>query len=281
MRRASAPHGFTLVETMIACAVFAIVGMMIFLVLNTGMVLYAKNTSINSAHQQARSGIDQMLSNIHSAVSIPQQVHVDLTPFSTAEVAAKAKSAGIAFQKFEAGPFPVVNRASAGDTSIILYMPVTGYTLPANVRLNIPSHGIEVDVTGSAGLWSYRRFDFATPLSTDVNISGTGIEGGGATKYVITAFLTTRVAYAVAGNELRYYPTNDPASYTVITRNVTNSSSTPFSIPTLSSGESANRYVAAVDLSTEESHYNNRGYAAVNMFISSLIPYRCRLTNQQ
>ena len=72
--------GFTLVEMMITTVVFAITGGMIFIFLNSGMNLYAKNTAVNAAHQQARAGVDQMLANIHAAVSIPQLVDQNLTP---------------------------------------------------------------------------------------------------------------------------------------------------------------------------------------------------------
>ena len=58
-------------------------------------------------------------------------------------------------------------------------------------------------------------------------------------------------------------------------------SPTPFTIPILPGGGLQNRYVAAVNLSTVEPNFTQRGYAAVNMFISSLIPFRCRLTNLQ
>jgi hypothetical protein len=83
------------------------------------------------------------------------------------------------------------------------------------------------------------------------------------------------------GGDLRYYPSNDPSSYKVITRNI--SSPTPFSIP-LTPGSPPtpqNRYVAAVDLSAVDAKTSQRGYGAVNMFLSSKIPFRCKLTNTQ
>ena len=257
------------------------VGMMVFLVLNAGMVLYAKNTAVNSAHQQARAGVDQMLANLHGSVSIPQLVDASLNAASEMDpvTGSPIPRAGISFQTFNAGPFPVVSNATASDQSIALYCP--GYVPPANARLNIPSHNIEYDITSSTVAGSYRVFNLSTPaagIGTDITISGNGREGGGTT-YVITAFITTRLSYAVNGTELRYYPTNNLASYKVITRNII--SPTPFTIPILASGGLQNRFVAAVNLSTVEPQFTHRGYAAVNMFISSLIPFRCRLTNTQ
>src|SRR5712691_7569027 len=109
--------GYTLVEIMVTMGVMTIVGAMVFLVLNSGMVLYAKNTAVNSAHQQARAGVDQMLANIHSSVSIPALTDATLTPLPAPGT---GPSTGISFQKFEAGPFPVVANAAATATSIVL-----------------------------------------------------------------------------------------------------------------------------------------------------------------
>ena len=290
-------RGFTIAEMMVAACVMAFVGVMIFLVLNSGMVLYAKNTAVNSGHQQARAGIDQMLANIHSSVSIPQLVDANLQPTPEIDNVTKQPipAAGISFQTFYAGPFPVTLNANATDTSVTLYCP-GNYTIGSNMRLNIPSHQIELNIVSTNFLGGgIRVFNFSSPIGTNVSISGTGIEGAG-TSYVISAFLTTRISYAVIGNELRYFPTNgynnagvfdptDATLYKVITRNVVSKNPpnppAPFSIPIQPSGGLQNRFVAAVDLSTAEPQFSQRGYAAVNMFISSLIPFRCRLTNLQ
>jgi hypothetical protein len=274
--------GFTLAEVLVTMGITMLVGLMIFLVLNSSMVLYAKNTAVNSAHQQARSGVDQMLANIHGSVSIPGVVDSNLNPVTELDpiTGQPVPAAGITFQAFDAGPFPVVANADATDTSITLYCP--GYNPPSNARLNIPSHNIEYDITGVNPIGLARQFVLATPaagIGTAVKISGLGVEGAPGTDYIITAFITTRRSYAVVGTELRYYPTNDLANYKVITRNII--SKTPFTIPLLPGGGLQNHFVAAVNLSTVEPNFTSRGYAAVNMFISSLIPFRSRLTNSQ
>lgn len=274
-------RGFTLPEVMVSTAIMTVVGLIIFLVLNSGMVLYAKNTAVNTAHQQARAGVDQMLQNIHSSVSIPQLVDSNLQPITTIidGSGAPVQAPGISFQSFAAGPFPVVADALATDTSITLNCP--GYTPGAGARLNIPAFGIELDIASTTVSGSNLRYNFSQAIGAAIDIVGTGIEGGTGTTYVITAFITTRRSYAVVGGDLRYYPTNDLNSYKVITRNIT--SPTPFSIP-LTPGTPPtpqNRYVAAVDLSAVDANTSRRGYGAVNMFLSSKIPFRCKLTNTQ
>ncbi|HEY2711301.1 MAG TPA: prepilin-type N-terminal cleavage/methylation domain-containing protein [Chthoniobacterales bacterium] len=278
--RASGLRGFTLVELMVTVGVFAVVGLMVFLVLNTGMVLYAKNTAVNSAHQQARSGVNQMLTNLYSSVSIPQLVDTNLQPVSELSGGQPNVSAGISFQSFDNGPFPVVANANATDTFVVLNCP--GYAPAAGVRLNIPSHGIEYDVASTVALGSYRRFNLNTPaggIGTAINISGSGIEGQAGVSYIITGFITRRESYAVIGTELRYFPDNNLSNYSVIARNIT--SATPFTVPLLPGGGIQNQFLAAVNLSSVEPNYSNRGYAAVNLFINSMIPFRCRLTDTQ
>jgi hypothetical protein len=110
------------------------------------------NTAVNTAHQQARAGVDQMLQNIHSSVSIPQLVDSSLQPITNILDGAgnPVLAPGISFQSFAAGPFPAVVNASATDTSITLYCP--GYT-PQPAWLNIPSHNIELDVASTTALW--------------------------------------------------------------------------------------------------------------------------------
>ena len=276
-----ARRGFTLAEILVTMGIVMLVGLMIFLILNTGMVLYAKNTAVNSAHQQARAGVDQMLANIHGSVSIPGLLDGNLNPVAELDSNGQpVAAAGISFQSFDAGPFPVVMNANATDTSIVLYCP--GYTPPTNARLNIPSHSIEYDISSTAPYGLARQFNLSTPatgVGTAVTISGLGIEGYPGVDYIITAFITTRKSYAVVGTELRYYPTNDLSNYKVITRYII--SPKPFTVPILSGGGLQNRFVAAVNLSTVEPNFTQRGYAAVNMFISSLIPFRSRMTNTQ
>ena len=46
-----------LVELMVSTMIVLITGGIIYTMLNTGMVLFAKNTAINMAHQQARVAV--------------------------------------------------------------------------------------------------------------------------------------------------------------------------------------------------------------------------------
>jgi prepilin-type N-terminal cleavage/methylation domain-containing protein len=288
--------GFTLVEMMITTVVFAITGGMVFFFLNSGMNLYAKNTAVNAAHQQARAGVDQMLANIHAAVSIPQLVDQNLTALPPPGI---GPAAGINFQKFDSGPYLLATAQNVPSTQT--YVTVFAPNLDASqnvagMRFNIPSHQIELDIQSITVFGSYRIIGFGTTaVGTDIivndndpNGKGNGNGNGNGTSNII-GFITRRVSYAIAGAspyyELRYYPTNNLQNYKVIARNVTSpppgQAPTPFKVLFNQAGGADFRSVAAVDLSTAEPQYASRGYAAVNMFIDSYIPFRSKLTISQ
>jgi hypothetical protein len=292
---------FTLAETLITVAVFALVGGMVFLILNAGMILYAKNTAVNSAHQQARTGIDEMLANIHASVSIPQLVNIQtsLLPNGSRMVALASPglgpAAGLIFQKFDGGPFTIAQDANASDDSVDVN--VQNYIPKPIMRFNIPTHDIEANIGSAATpkwksptLWTVDLVDDAgnsQPLGRDINVDAT---------HPVIGFTTYRVGYLVVGQnlpngtflgELRYFPIldllntdiNDVKNYKVIARNIT--SGTPFHVLLNATGGVDNRSIAAIQLCTAEPQYSSRGFAAVNMFINSFIPFRTKLTNRQ
>jgi type II secretory pathway pseudopilin PulG len=283
---------FTLVEMMITLSVVFLLGGLAFTFLNTGMVLYAKNTAVNAAHQQARSGIDGMLANIHAAVSIPQLVDEDLTPLPPPGT---GPARGISFQKFVAGPYLLWTGQNVASTQnyLILFAPDLDADMPVTgLRFNIPSHQVEKDIQSMVAFGSYKIIYFAGAIGTDMvvndndaNNHGNGNGNNNGTSN-ISGFVTQRVSYAVTGSdpyyELRYYPNNDPQNFAVIARNVTSSNPgqapTPFAVLFNQAGGADFRSVGAVNLSTAEPEYSKRGYAAVNMFIDSYIPFRSQLT---
>lgn len=282
-------------ELMITTAVFALTGGMIFFFLNSGMSLYAKNTAMNAAHQQARAGVDQMLANIHAAVSIPQLVDQTLTALPPPGT---GPAAGINFQKFDSGPYLLSTAQNVPSTQTWVAVVAPNLDASQNVvgmRFNIPSHQVELDIQSITAVGNSRVINFATAVGTDIivndtgpNSNGNGNGNGNGTSNII-GFVTRRVSYAIQGAspyyELRYYPTNNLQNFKVIARNVTSPTAgqapTPFKVLFNQAGGADFRSVAAVDLSTAEPQYSQRGYAAVNMFIDSYIPFRSRLTLSQ
>ena len=87
--------GFTAVEMVVSTMIMAILGIVFLNVLNSGIILYTKNTAVNTAHQEARSGINQMTRDIHASISVPQLRTPDaasLTPSDTTSVVSSIPS---------------------------------------------------------------------------------------------------------------------------------------------------------------------------------------------
>ena len=135
-RTISTRSGSALVEVMISTTVMAIVSSIVFSILNTGMVLFAKNTAVNMAHQQARVAVLTMEADLHSAVSIPQ-----LADATQAPVAGNGPAAGISFQTYAAGPFQLVSTAASGQNQITVRCP--NYTPKVGQRFCMPLHQVE------------------------------------------------------------------------------------------------------------------------------------------
>src|SRR5207248_8178509 len=87
--------GFTAAEMVVSTMIMAILGIVFLNVLNSGIILYTKNTAVNTAHQEARSGINQMTRDIHASISVPQLRTPDaasLTPSDTTSVVSSIPS---------------------------------------------------------------------------------------------------------------------------------------------------------------------------------------------
>ena len=55
----------------------------------------------------------------------------------------------------------------------------------------------------------------------------------------------------------------------------------PFSTPNTPAGALYYRFVAAIDLSTSDLNYSNRGFKSANILLNGQVPLRTRLTTYQ
>jgi prepilin-type N-terminal cleavage/methylation domain-containing protein len=291
-----ATGGFTLIELMFTTVLISVLGLIIYSLLNTGMVLGAKNTAVNTAHQQARVAMLEMLQELHSSVSLPALANASGTPYpSPVPVSAE----GITFQQWSSGPHKILSGGSGsnGDYTMndrIIHIRVTGASSAAPVvgqRLIIPTHQIEGDVTAVSGTTSnlsvtmdnflvspgtsnsYQLPDGSWAVHTlPVAINGTGSAIGD-----IVCMITERCSYTVANNALNWARRGLPSRS--IVNDVTNN--TPFSTPATPAGAPYNRVVAAIDLSTADLQYNNRGFRSANILLNGQVPIKTQLTHYQ
>jgi hypothetical protein len=275
---------FTLAEAMVACGMFTVVGLAAVYTLNSGTILYAKNTAENLAHDQSRIAVNRVLHDIHEAVSVPQLGHIDTrTPGSyTAPTGSwvpngtnvtfyadtgSGPTAGVAFQLMgssgdpNGGPFEITN--DPGNPELIQIASDT-HTPQVGMRLIFPYYNMEdyiVKVTSNGNnhynVWTQNALEtrFKKKKDSGVNI----------------VYYTTRWAYAVENGELHLYSSAPAPSGlkwpVVVARNIV--SATPFSQPD-------SQYVG-VNLRTQDWRYTNRNYKAVNSLLAGTVPYRAKL----
>src|SRR5205085_9311684 len=113
-------QGMTLAEVTIGMAVLGLLGLAFFQVLNSGVILYAKNTAVNVAHEEAREGISRLTRDIHASVAVPQLRDSGFTGLSSTPVNGIPPTAsGVPFQLVSSGPNYVWKDPGA-DTLIMI-----------------------------------------------------------------------------------------------------------------------------------------------------------------
>jgi type II secretory pathway pseudopilin PulG len=295
-------RGFQLVEVMFTTMLISALGLIIYSILVTDTILGAKNSAMNTAHQQARTAMLQMLQDLHSSVALPYLVDANLNPTAT------SPAPGIAFQQWGSGtvanqsvPLPVfkiIQDTAALPTSqnyVQVTLPNSASPWPVvNQRLIIPSHQMEGDITAVSGTYNNLKITLAniagpapspapSPAGTKLPVQ---ILGTLSTVGDIVCYATDRCSYAVANNALDWRGPTTHSTFSVMGSNITNSQGTidpnnpptPFSIPTTAAGALYYRFVAAVDLSTSDLKYNNRGYKSANILLNGQVPMKARLT---
>ena len=283
MKTASPSAGFKLIELLFSIAIMSVVGLVLYSVLYSGLVLGAKNTAINTAHHQARAAMLNMLGDLHSSVSVPALTNASATPYPSP---VPDNAAGISFQKWSSGPHKINADANAGDTQITLTL-TPGLQNPTPIvgqHIIIPSHQIEGDIKAVGGTTNAFVVTLkniygpsVTPPVTypsqtlPVDINGTASAAGD-----VTCFITDRCSYTVANNTLNW---NFKGNARVSGSDITNQ--TPFSIPKTEAGALYYRFVAAIDLSTSDVNYSNRGYKSANILLNGQVPQKARLTTYQ
>lgn len=259
-------RAFTLMEVGFSTSVFSIVGLTLCSLVNTTTILGAKNTALNTAHQQARTAMVQMLQDLHSSVSLPSLVDA-----SGHTVSGAGPAAGIAFQQWSSGPHKIKFDASTGQNQVTITLTPNGGPIPvAGQRLIIPTHQIEDDITAVSGSGSDRTITLAHSLP--VAVTGTGT-------YQIVCFVTDRCSYTVANGNLQWSGPTTKKSYAILSSDIT--SSTPFSTPLTAAGALYYRFTSAIDLSTADPAYSNRNFKAANIFLNAQVPMKARLVTYQ
>ena len=114
------------------------------------------------------------------------------------------------------------------------------------------------------------------PVTYPTSLLPMMIKGTASTAGDLTCFITDRCSYTVSGNTLTW---NWKGNSRISGSDITNQ--TPFSIPATAAGALYYRFVAAIDLSTSDVNFTNRGYKSANILLNGQVPQKARLTTYQ
>jgi type II secretory pathway pseudopilin PulG len=283
--------GYTLTEVLFTTVLIGVVGLLIYSLLITGTILGAKNTAINTAHQQARLAMLQMVQDLHSAISLPQLVDANGLPIAAPSPGASPGSAqGISFQLWSQGPYRIAADRTASDNTVPIEIPAANPAPIPGQRLIVPTHQIEDNITAVAGpsnagngkvqytltlAHTLQYIDPASNIPRGAAISGTGAP----TSYNISCYLADRCSYIVNNQQLQWHGPTAHKAFSSLGSDIM--SPTPFSIPTTPAGALYHRIIAAIDLSTTDAQYSHRGFKSANILLNGQVPARARLTTYQ
>jgi prepilin-type N-terminal cleavage/methylation domain-containing protein len=262
--------GFTVAEMMIAVAIVGVIASVMYVLLNSGMNLFARNVAVNMAHQQARNGMMRVARDLHQAVSIPKLVDANLQG-----VSGVGPAAGITFQVVTSGPFEVINDPTSPQLIQI------GTTQPKPEQPVVGDHMVVLDYNVEADIIKL------TATGNGSNHWNVFMENGNEQRIqtksgsFVVCYITRRIGYVVANGELRYYPNlvATPTFYIAVAHNIT--SPLPFKVPLNDSGTPDTRYTS-VTLSALDPTYSKRAYTSTSMqMVDARVPYRCQMTRYQ
>lgn len=293
MKVSCSSRGFKLIELVFTTGIMGVVGLVIFAILNTGMVLGAKNTAVNTAHQQARTAMLEMLQDLHSSVSLPQLVdETGVAAPTPVPGASPSPAAGIAFQMWaiksaDGSPYPpfrITAAAAAGQKNIT----VTPNTLiQAGQRLIVPFYSIEDDIL------AYNSGSGVITLKNNLPVAiGAPMVTGSVTNYAV-CYVTDRCSYTVVCAPGTQDRKNDcrgtlqwkgPVSTTrnglaKLGDSITNGN--PFNIALSPGGTPDYLAVTAIDLSTADGRYSKRSFKSANILLNGQVPLRARIATHQ
>ena len=240
-------NAFTLIELVVGAAISSILAVSIFALMNAGMILSAKNLSLNLTSNSMRTALDRVEQVVQMADTMPELINTSGT------VVATGPAAGIKFDRALGSPYVITITSGSipgSSTSLTLTRSTHAVASPP-----VPSAGDIIRIATQATLRprvssavagavdGLSRQAFTTNLTAAL---GTTITPSTAT--VVSARLVRNVAFMVmpanGKPELRYYHTfdttvdyNDPTKYAVVTDQIGNAAadSTPFSLVTLDS----------------------------------------------
>jgi hypothetical protein len=269
---ARASCAFTLVEVIVAASVVTVIGGVAFLIMNSGLVLFAKNYGLNQTHHDGIHGAERILTLLQSAVEAPQ-----LVDNTGAAVVGNGPSAGVRFKRLASALlYEVEHDVNATDVSLKLKKTTSNQPAPkVGDIVQINDLGFKAEVISTSGGGGTITVNLASTVGSYFT---TPISSGTAIPKKSRAFLVNQSALISVGSELRLYSDakhaqkgqdqtafNNSAHFSVLTRltpTTAGSESLPFQYTDTS------RRLVDVTLRVQSSDYSNRKFNSMNTYLN-------------
>ena len=202
------PHAFTIVELIVATAVFAGVTVAMLTFSSVAVRLFARNLSVNHSHDSIRIADQDMLRDLHDAasafrlMSFDGTTYTDISPAATTDVDkltgkfVSARGNAVRFRRLAGGPFKMTASTTVDSTDLTFNFSGSGYTPQVGDKVVLPLISREFGI-------------IAVPSAGVVTISDAGGVGFSIDAVtagnVTTGYFYREVAYSVWGGALRYH----------------------------------------------------------------------------
>ena len=211
-------HAFTMVELIVATAVFSGVTIALMTFSQTSLRLFARNLSVNHSHEAVRTSDLQMLRDLHDSASdfvlmnFDGTTYTDLSPALTTDVdpltqrLISARGNAVRFRRLGGGPYKLTADTTPASTNLTFDFSV-GIALPyvpqVGDKLVLPLISREFNIT------AVPTVPTTGSRTGTVTVSGTSPLGftikPSVAGNVTTGYFYREVAYSVYGGNLRYH----------------------------------------------------------------------------
>ena len=211
-------HAFTIVELIVATAVFSGVTIALMTFSQTSLRLFARNLSVNHSHEAVRTSDLQMLRDLHDSASdfvlmnFNGTTYTDLSPALTTDVdpltqrLISARGNAVRFRRLGGGPYRLTADTTPVSTNLTFDFSV-GTTLPyvpqVGDKVVLPLISREFNIT------AVPTVPTTGSRTGTVTVSGTSPLGftirPSIAGNVTTGYFYREVAYSVFGGNLRYH----------------------------------------------------------------------------
>ena len=278
-------HAFTIVELIVATAVFSGVTIALMTFSQTSLRLFARNLSVNHSHEAVRTSDLQMLRDLHDSASsfvlmnFNGTTYTDLSPAFTTDVDPLTqrfisdRGNAVRFRRLAGGPYKLTANTTPASTNLTFDFSV-GTALPyvpqVGDKVVFPLISREFNITAvptvptTGSRTGIVTVSGTSPLGFTIDTTTAG--------NVTTGYFYREVAYSVFGGNLRYHKnftsTNKTTSVPVRDK-VT--STRPFALLSPIAGEPP---IPALRISLEayDPNYTGRRFSNGTATLQAVIP---------